>query len=283
MEKNLSRRPPWLVQRVPANAEYGQVSCLIRQLELNTVCQSAHCPNLGECFGNGTATFLILGGICTRRCAFCVVPKGEPSNVDEGEADKVAQAVVALKLKHVVITSVTRDDLPDGGAGQFAACIGKVHQASPSTSVEVLTPDFKGDHTALYSVLVARPTVFNHNIETVPSLYSVVRPLADYKRSLRLLEAVARTSALVVKSGLMVGLGETPDEVASVFSDLAAVGVTGVTVGQYLRPSPEQLPVVDYIHPDQFREYEQMAYAAGLKKAVCGPLVRSSYHAAAMV
>lgn len=280
MANPILQRPPWLVQRVSANA--GQIGRLMEDLKLNTVCQSAHCPNLGECFGSGTATFLILGGVCTRRCTFCAIPKGATVPVDSTEADNVARAVQALKLSHVVITSVTRDDLVDGGSSQFALCIEKIRRLSPNTAVEVLTPDFQGDSTALQRVLEARPAVFNHNIETVPRLYDKVRPQADYRRSLKLLEEAAKTAVPMVKSGLMVGLGETPEEVAEVFNDLVAVGVTAVTVGQYLRPSDEYLPVIEYVHPDQFRRYEQMAMAAGLKKAACGPLVRSSYHAAAM-
>ncbi len=271
-------RPPWLVQRV-ASGSFEKVSGLLGGLGLNTVCQSAHCPNIGECFGHGTATFLILGGTCTRRCRFCAVPKGAPVPPDPGEPARVAQAAASLGLKHVVVTSVTRDDLPDGGAGHFAAVIAALRAAGGIT-VEVLTPDFAGRQDALAAVLAARPDIFNHNVETIPRLYPVVRPGADYGRSLAVLAAAAR-AGLRVKSGLMVGLGETADEVSVVLGDLAAAGVRAVTLGQYLRPSQVHLPVREYIHPDQFRRYEQAARDLGFGHVAAGPLVRSSYHAAA--
>lgn len=282
MQKNTTRRPSWLVQRIPAGRDFNKVDKLMRELGLHTVCRSAHCPNIGECFGSGTATFLILGGVCTRRCGFCAVPKGHPKEVEIIEADNVAQAVAALGLKHVVITSVTRDDLLDGGAGHFAVCIAKVRELNHATAVEVLTPDFGGDLAALARVLAAKPAVFSHNIETVPRLYPSVRPAADYQRSLTVLQAADQTGFSMVKSGIMVGLGETVVEVLAVFSDMVAAGVTAVTVGQYLRPSLKHLPVAEYVHPDLFRYYEEKAYAAGLKKVASGPLVRSSYHAATM-
>jgi lipoic acid synthetase len=278
----MSRLPSWLVQRIPAGRDFHKVDNLMRGLGLHTVCRSAHCPNMGECFGSGTATFLILGGVCTRRCGFCAVPKGSPQPVVIAEADNVAQAVAALGLKHAVITSVTRDDLPDGGAGHFAVCIAKVRELNHTTAVEVLTPDFGGDLAALARVLAAQPAVFNHNIETVPRLYPSVRPAADYQRSLTVLQAAAQTGFSMVKSGIMVGLGETVKEVLDVFADMVAAGVTAVTVGQYLRPSLKHLPVAEYVHPNLFRYYEEKAYAAGLKKVASGPLVRSSYHAATM-
>jgi lipoic acid synthetase len=274
-------RPPWLVQRVAPGA-FEKVSALLGGLGLHTVCQSAHCPNIGECFGHGTATFLILGGVCTRGCAFCAVPKGEPVPVDPGEPARLAQAAAALGLRHAVVTSVTRDDLPDGGAGHFAAVIRALRAACPGISVEVLTPDFAGSQAALGAVLAARPDVFNHNIETIPRLYPAVRPGADYRRSLALLAAAAR-EPLLVKSGLMLGLGEQQSEIRAVLADLAAAGVRAVTLGQYLRPSPAHLPVVEYIHPEQFRRYEETAYAMGFSHVAAGPLVRSSYHAAAFV
>ncbi len=276
-------RPPWLVQRLPAGGDYAKVSELMNSLDLNTVCSSASCPNIGECFGCGTATFLILGGICTRNCSFCAVPKGAPPPVDAAEPERLARAVAALGLRHVVITSVTRDDLPDGGAAQFAACTVRVHQLCPGTTVEVLTPDFRGDHAALDTVLAAKPAVFNHNTETVPRLYARVRPGADYRRSLELLARAAAASDCLVKSGLMVGLGERPDELYNVFDDLVAAGVGALTIGQYLRPSPAHLPVVEYITPEQFDHYRRQALAAGFKKVASGPLVRSSYRATAMI
>lgn len=276
-------RPPWLVQRVRTDETFAKVAALVDGLALPTVCSSAHCPNLGECFSAGTATFLILGGVCSRRCRFCAVPKGRPLSLDTGEPARVADAVAALGLRHAVITSVTRDDLPDGGAGQFAACIRAVRERTPATTVEVLTPDFAGDLAAARNVFAARPDVFNHNIETVPRLYETVRPLAEYARSLALLAAAARESGALVKSGLMVGLGETPAEILAVIDDLYAAGVRAITIGQYLRPSPDHLPVVEYIEPAAFREYEQAARACGFEHVAAGPLVRSSYHAAAFV
>lgn len=273
-------RPPWLVQRV-APGSFEKVSGLLGGLGLHTVCQSAHCPNIGECFGHGTATFLILGGVCTRRCRFCAVPKGEPASVDPGEPARVAEAAAALGLRHAVVTSVTRDDLPDGGAAHFAAVIAAI-RAACGASVEVLTPDFGGREDSLDTVLAVRPEVFNHNLETVPRLYPSVRPGADYRRSLGLLAAAARRPVLV-KSGLMLGLGEQESEVRAVLADLAAAGVRAVTLGQYLRPSESHLPVVEYIHPDQFRRYEEAARALGFSHVAAGPLVRSSYHAAAFV
>ena len=282
MNQPSAPRPPWLVQRLPAGGDYTRVSELMNNLDLNTVCRSASCPNIGECFGCGTATFLILGGVCTRRCAFCAVPKGVPPAVDLTEPDRLAQAVAALALRHVVVTAVTRDDLPDGGASQFAACVLRVGEASPGTTVEVLTSDFAGAYAALGVVLAAKPAVFSHNMETVPRLYSRVRPGADYRRSLELL-ARAAAGKCTIKSGLMVGLGERPDELRGVFDDLVAAGVRALTIGQYLRPSPAHLPVVEYITPEQFGCYQEQAYAAGFKKVASGPLVRSSYRAAAMI
>jgi lipoyl synthase len=281
MVNRSSVRPDWMKRRIPAGREFGKVNRLLQGLHLNTVCQSADCPNMGECFGSGTATFLILGGICTRNCGFCSVPKGKPLEVDPAEADNVAQAALSLGLKHVVITSVTRDDLSDGGAGQFAACIIKVRELCPAASIEVLTPDFGGNMDALTSVLDAGPDVFNHNIETVPRLYASVRPEADYKLSLDVLRAAGSRS--MVKSGIMVGLGEIPNEVVEVFSDLVAAGVSAVTVGQYLQPSPKHLPIAEYVHPDKFKYYEEKAYSAGIMKVFSGPFVRSSYHAEVML
>ncbi len=274
-------RPPWLVQRVAPGA-FEKVSALLGGLGLHTVCQSAHCPNIGECFGHGTATFLVLGGVCTRGCTFCAVPKGVPVHADPGEPARVAQAAAALGLRHAVVTSVTRDDLPDGGAAHFAAVIHALRTACPGISVEVLTPDFAGSEAALGVVLAARPDVFNHNLETVPRLYPAVRPGAGYQRSLALLAAAAR-EPLLVKSGLMLGLGEQASEIHAVLADLAAAGVRAVTLGQYLRPSPRHLPVVEYLHPDQFRRYEEAARAIGFSHVAAGPLVRSSYHTAAFV
>ncbi len=275
-------RPPWLVQRVPANQNMQDVQRLMDKLVLNTVCQSACCPNIGECYGARTATFLILGGNCTRRCRFCAVPKGIPEKPDPQEPGKVACAVAKLGLRHAVVTSVTRDDLPDGGAGYFVECIERIREVSPHTSVEVLVPDFNGNAESVFRVLTAKPEVFNHNVETVPRLYSRVRPGADYQRSIKVLQMSAQTGVMT-KSGLMVGLGESEDEVVAVFRDLAEAGVRALTIGQYLSPSVNHLPVDEYIHPDQFKRYDQLARLEGFQYVAAGPLVRSSYHAANFV
>lgn len=280
--RKTTQRPPWLKQRVTA-AGVAAVSSLMRDFDLHTVCQSADCPNLGECFGAHTATFLILGGVCTRNCRFCSVAKGAPQQLDMHEPERVAQAVKTLGLKHAVVTSVTRDDLPDGGAGQFVACIQQIRQENPGTTVEVLVPDFGGDEVALTDVLDAAPDVFNHNIETVPRLYPTVRPEAKYRRSLDVLHTASQYPSIVVKSGIMLGLGETEAEVVQVLQDWAANGVQSITIGQYLQPSPQHLEIVEYIHPDQFKKYEQMGYAMGYRQVVSGPLVRSSYHAAMLL
>jgi len=256
-----------------------QVKDLLADLKLHTVCQSASCPNIGECFGSGTATFLILGGICTRNCRFCGVPKGSPSLLNPDEPENVAKAVEALGLRHTVITSVTRDDLPDGGASHFAMTLRLIRQRTPAVTAEVLIPDFQGDHDAIQLVLDAAPDVFNHNLETVPRLYPSVRPEADYWRSLEVLAVAALGGVGIIKSGLMVGLGESEDEIKEVFRDLVSAGANALTIGQYLRPSKDHLPVVEYIHPDQFKLYELLAYEAGFVKVESGPLVRSSYHA----
>ena len=279
MKSDMAERAPWLVRRIPAGG-MDKVQGLMDDLKLHTVCQSASCPNLGECFHSGTATFLILGGICTRGCRFCSVPKGAaPPPVDPDEADHVATAVNTMGLRHAVVTSVTRDDLLDGGAVQFVRCIQAIRAASPKTTVEVLTPDFAGNREALAGVLAQKPDVFNHNVETVPRLYAKVRPQAHYGRSLEVLRQAAEFGIIWVKSGLMLGLGETEAEVLQVFRDLRQAGVNCLTVGQYLRPTKGHLPVVDYIHPDRFKELEQSAYDLGFRQVASGPLVRSSYHA----
>ena len=280
--EDILKRPSWLVQRVSARQEVQQVEKMMGDLGLNTVCQSASCPNIGECFGACTATFLILGGICTRRCKYCAVPQGFPQPLDKEEADKVAEAVTKLKLRHAVITSVTRDDLADGGARQFAACIRKVREKSPHTTVEVLVPDFKGNEAAVRTVLGAQPEVFNHNIETVPRLFKTVRPGGNYERSLTVLNMASQVGDSLIKSGIMVGLGEMKEEVLDVFSNLYNNGVRALTVGQYLRPSPKHFPVKEYVHPNQFAWYERMAKKIGFSHVASGPLVRSSYHAARM-
>ena len=271
-----TRLPSWLKKRLPHGGRATQVSGLLDDLGLNTVCQSAHCPNLCECFERGTATFMILGNICTRNCRFCAIHGGEPDPPDPDEPAHVAEAARRLGLKYVVITSVTRDDLPDGGAGHFAATVRTV-ASKTGARAEVLTPDFLGDTAAIDTVLDAGPTVYNHNVETVPRLYNMVRPRADYERSLGLVERVARSGASIPKSGLMVGLGETDDEIHAVFDDLAATGCQMLTIGQYLRPSGAHLPVARFVEPELFEMYREEALRRGLRWVASGPFVRSSY------
>ena len=278
MKSEMAERAPWLIRRIPAGG-VEQVQGLIDDLNLHTVCRSASCPNMGECFHAGTATFLILGGICTRGCRFCAVPKGDPPPVDKAEAENVAIAVERMGLKHAVVTSVTRDDLPDGGAEQFAACIRNIRAKTEKVTVEVLTPDFAGNRQSLLIVLAERPDVFNHNVETVPRLYEQVRPRADYQQSLAVLRQAAEFGIPWVKSGLMLGLGETEAEVLAVLADLRQAGANALTVGQYLRPTRDHLPVVDYIHPDRFAFLAEQAKQIGFGHVASGPLVRSSYHA----
>ncbi|MHB9058686.1 MAG: lipoyl synthase [Bacillota bacterium] len=277
--------PDWLVVRIPAGGPAGSVDGLLRDLSLHTVCEEASCPNIWECYNHHTSTFLIMGDTCSRHCAFCGVthasPRAAVRPVDPDEPVHVAEAARRLGLEHVVITSVTRDDLPDGGAGTFAACIREVRRLTPGTTIEVLVPDFRGDRAALERVLAAAPDVFNHNIETVPRLYSKVRPQADYRRSLDVL-AAASAAGLTVKSGLMLGLGETPAEVETVLQDLRRAGCHLVTIGQYLRPSSHQLPVTRFVPPEEFAELEKKASALGFAGVAAGPLVRSSYRAAEM-
>ncbi|HWR96945.1 MAG TPA: lipoyl synthase [Candidatus Methanoperedens sp.] len=274
------RKPAWVLpsHRDPAGGH--AVRRLMRELGLATVCESARCPNRGECLGEGTATFLILGGACTRRCGFCAVAKGAPSPPDPGEPARVAAAVRRLGLAYAVVTSVTRDDLPDGGAAQFAAAVGAIRGACPQTLVEVLVPDFGGAPAALEAVLAAGPAVLNHNLETVPRLYPRVRPGAVYERSLALLRR-ARASApgVPTKSGLMVGLGEEIDEIVAVLRDLAAAGVSALTIGQYLQPGRDNLPVERYLAPEEFAALAQAGRAAGIARVAAGALVRSSYRA----
>ena len=272
--------PPWLKQRV--NAETTSVLEMMDALQLNTVCLSASCPNIGECYGMHQAAFLILGGVCTRNCRFCAVSKGRPEAVDPEEPGKLVQAIRRLSLSHVVITSVTRDDLSDGGAGQFALCLEKVREGCPGVTTEVLVPDFLGDAGAADTVLKAAPEVFNHNMETVPRLYPRVRPEADYGRSLALLRRAAQSGTCQVKTGLMLGLGEREQEVLDVLDDLVKAGVTSLTLGQYLSPSRGHLPVAEYIRPERFGWFKTMAYKKGFSQVAAGPLVRSSYHAAAL-
>lgn len=256
------------------------MEAMLRRAELYTVCEGAVCPNIGECFGRGTATFMILGKTCTRNCRFCAVNKGRPEHPSRNEPLMVGEAVVKLGLKHVVITSVTRDDLIDGGAGHFAHTIRAVHNLSPETSVEVLIPDFQGQVWALKLVTKARPEIIGHNVETVPRLYSLVRPLADYRRSLEVLAKVKQLdSNISTKSGIMLGLGESESEVIEVLKDLRDVGCDFVTMGQYLQPTKKHLPVQEYITPEAFADYGRRAGEMGFSHVISTPLARSSYHA----
>jgi len=274
-------RPPWLKAPAPAGPNYRELRDLVGRLGLHTVCESAACPNIGECWNQRTATFMILGNVCTRRCGFCAVQKGAPLAVDYDEPRRVAEAVAALGLRYAVITSVNRDDRRDGGAELFALTIRAIRERVPGCHVEVLIPDFQGSRDALDTVLAARPDVLNHNTETVPRLYRLVRPGARYEQSLELLARAKRAAPPApVKSGLMAGLGETESELLGVFAALARAGVDILTVGQYLRPSPRHLPVVRYWSPAEFDSLRRAALAMGFAHVEAGPLVRSSYHAA---
>lgn len=273
-------RPPWLKVRFPAGGRFGELLALMRESDLHTVCEEARCPNIGECWGRGTATFMILGDTCTRSCGFCAVKTGRPGTLDTDEPRRVALAIQRMGLRHAVITSVNRDELPDGGARMFAETIRWGRRLSPGTTFEVLIPDFKGDEAALATVMAARPEILNHNTETVPRLYRTVRPQAVYERSLRVLRRAKELDpGALTKSGLMVGLGETRDELLAVFQDLAANGVDILTVGQYLQPTPAHLPIVRYYEPREFEELKAEALAMGFRHVEAGPLVRSSYHA----
>jgi lipoyl synthase len=272
--------PRWLHRPIVAGRNLHETDAILRELRLHTVCENARCPNRMECFSCRTATFMLLGKVCTRGCTFCSVAKGAPGEVDAEEPERVAEAAVGMGLEHVVITSVTRDDLPDGGATQFAASIRAVRRRLPGATVEVLTPDFQGDLDALNLVLAERPDVFNHNLETVEELYAKVRPQADYARSLRLLEAAREMMpGIEIKSGLMVGLGETRSQLARLFRDMAEAGCDMLTIGQYLRPSREQLKVERFLSPREFEELGVEAEEAGISRVASAPFVRSSYRA----
>lgn len=273
-------RPPWLKVRFPASPALVELQQLMRDADLHTVCEEARCPNIGECWSRGTATFMILGDTCTRSCGFCAVKTGRPGFLDTAEPRRVAVAIQRMGLRHAVITSVNRDELPDGGAAIFASTIEWVRRLSPGTTIEVLIPDFKGDLEALATVLAARPEILNHNTETVPRLYRQVRPQAIYERSLELLRrAKDLDPGTVTKSGLMVGLGETEPELLQVCRDLADHGVEVLTVGQYLQPTPAHLPIARYWTPEEFARVREQALAMGFTHVESGPLVRSSYHA----
>jgi len=273
-------RPEWLRVRTPFGENYHRLKQLARRLDLHTVCESAQCPNIGECWDHHTATFMLLGNTCTRRCGFCAVPKGRPAAIDYGEPERVAEAVATLGLAHAVITSVNRDDDTLGGARVFAETIRAVHRRLPACGVEVLIPDFKGSEEALGIVLEAVPQILNHNTETVPSLYAFVRPGSRFLRSVQLLRNVKRLApGMVSKTGLMLGLGETEDELRSTLEVLASTGCDILTLGQYLRPSRQHLPVKRFVHPDEFARLKEVGLAMGFCHVESGPLVRSSYHA----
>jgi lipoic acid synthetase len=275
------RKPAWIRVRAPSSPRYYEIKRILREHRLHTVCEEASCPNIGECFGKGTATFMIMGDICTRRCPFCDVGHGRPLPLDGDEPRNLAATIAALQLRYVVVTSVDRDDLRDGGAAHFVACIRAVRERSPDTQIEVLVPDFRGRLDRALDILgEAPPDVMNHNLETVPRLYRQVRPGSDYAHSLRLLQVFKqRFPAVPTKSGVMVGLGETDEEISSTLRDMRAHGIDMLTLGQYLQPSPSHLPVARYMEPSRFAAFEHEAYALGFRHAAVGALVRSSYHA----
>ena len=281
---HMSGKPDWLRVKAPTSPKYFDLVSRVREKGLHTVCEEAACPNIGDCWASGHLTVMILGDTCTRGCAFCNIATGKPNAVNPHEPENLAQMVAELGLQHVVITSVDRDDLPDGGAAHWAACIAAIKAKAPATTIEILTPDFRRKDVSIDAVTRARPDVYNHNLETVPRLYRTVRPGARYFGSLRLLQRVKETAAadgfpMFTKSGLMVGLGEDRDEVLQVMDDLRAAGVDFLTIGQYLRPSPQHYPVMEYVTPEQFTYYEEQAKLKGFLLVASGPLVRSSYHA----
>jgi len=274
------RHPEWIKVKAPSGQTFFDTKRLVSELRLHTVCEEAHCPNVGECWGHRTATFMLLGDVCTRNCGFCAVAHGRPQAIDPREPERVAEGVMRLGLRHVVVTSVDRDDLPDGGAGHFARTAEAIKARRPDCRVEVLVPDFKGDPRAVQTVVDAPIDIFNHNTETVPRLYKRVRPGATYERSLALLrQAKDCRPEVLTKTGLMLGLGEEPDEVRAVFSDLQATGCDILTLGQYLRPSADHLPVERYLAPGEFAALREDALRCGFRHVESGPLVRSSYHA----
>lgn len=276
------RLPKWLTIRLPRPDTINEVQQMMRSKNLHTVCESARCPNMPECWSKKTATFMILGNTCTRSCGFCAIKVGKGEELDALEPINVAHATKELGLKHVVVTSVARDDLKDQGAGQFAKTIEALHKELPHVIVEILTPDFKGDEDCIRTVCAAKPEIYNHNIETVERLHTIVRPQAKYDRTMRVLEMVKEIDpAIYTKSGIMLGLGETKDEVLKTLEDLREIGVDAITIGQYLRPTMKHLPVVEYIHPDVFAEYEQIGEEIGFTFVASGPFIRSSYNAIA--
>lgn len=274
------KKPEWLKKRVKNIENIEETAKLLRSLSLHTVCEGAECPNISECFGNKTATFMIMGGVCTRQCRFCAVTKGEPQKLDEQEPVNIGKASKELNLKHIVITSVTRDDIPDGGAEHFAKTVNEIRKQNPLSTIELLIPDLQGDWDALKTIINAKPDILNHNLETVPSLYEEVRPQANYYRSLELLKKVKDFNpSIYSKSGIMLGLGEKDDEIYQVMDDLREIECDIITIGQYLRPSNEHIELKEYVHPDKFEEYRKVALKKGFKYAASGPFVRSSYNA----
>jgi len=273
-----SRKPSWLKMKMPAGEEYVKLLNLVNDQRLHTVCQSAKCPNMGECWAAGTATLMILGDVCTRSCGFCHIATGRPPTLDLDEPKRVGHAVATMNLKHAVITSVNRDELPDGGAEVWADTIREIRKQAPGTSIEVLIPDFCGNWDALQKVLDEKPDILNHNIESVPRLYKQVRPQAKYRRSLELLK-IAKGQGFVTKTGMMLGLGEEAHEIEAVIDDLVAISCDILTLGQYLQPTPNHLPVARWVHPDEFENWKSHGESRGLRHVEAGPLVRSSYHA----
>ena len=273
-------KPEWLKVRAPGSPSYLRLKSVMHDLKLHTVCEEARCPNIGECWNHGTATFMILGDVCTRACAYCAVAHGRPAPPDPTEAERVADAIQALDLGYVVITSVDRDDLKDGGASVFAGVIRETRSRLPRCRIEVLIPDFRGSEEALYTVIDARPDILNHNTETVPRLYRMARSGSRYERTLELLDRARRRAPQIpTKSGVMVGLGEEREELLATFQDLRGVGCRILTIGQYLRPTATHAPMVRYYHPDEFRDLKRVALDIGFARVEAGPLVRSSYHA----
>jgi len=278
-KSQILRKPSWLKVRPPYSNECRNIKSTLAGLQLHTVCQEATCPNMAECFIDGTATFLIMGNICTRDCLYCNVEHGKPAAIDGIEVNHLIDAVWRMKLEYVVITSVTRDDLPDGGAQVFADCVNRLREENPSCKIEVLIPDFQGNQVALEKVITAKPDVINHNMEVVKSMFTRLRPQGNYDISLQLLKK-AGSSSVISKSGFMIGFGESREDIVQLIDDLASVSCARLTIGQYQQPTLKHWPVVKYYHPDEFAEFKEIAYQKGFKYVEAGPLVRSSYHAA---
>ena len=277
--KQILRKPSWLKVRPPFSNECRSIKSTLTGLQLHTVCQEAACPNMAECFSSGTATFLIMGNICTRNCLYCNVEHGKPAAIDENEINHLTDAVKKMKLEYAVITSVTRDDLPDGGASVFSDCVNRLREEIPSCKIEVLIPDFQGNSTALEKVIAAKPDVINHNMEVVKPIFARLRPQGNYDVSLKLLENIS-LSTVISKSGFMIGFGESREDILRLIDDLAAVSCARLTIGQYQQPSMKHWPVAKYYHPDEFAGFKEIAYQKGFQYVESGPLVRSSYHAA---